>query len=222
MQVRLLGPVDVVVGGEPRPVPGLRRKAVLATLALQSGEIVSVSQLVETVWGDSTPLTAVNTLQSHVSHLRHVPGSKPVPAQLPPAVPSFAGRGVELARLDALLPPAAPANPVQPGTAVVSVLSGTAGVVVPSPFSRHRFRPQLKAAGRLGPAVCTAAGAAGTIGVAAAGAAVPTMAVTVAAAMMMTARAPRRALPPVARTAALALCPQAAGRGDMRHGRPVS
>jgi hypothetical protein len=53
MQVRLLGPVDVVVDGEPRPVPGLRRKAVLATLALQSGEIVSVSQLVETVWGDS-------------------------------------------------------------------------------------------------------------------------------------------------------------------------
>ena len=34
MQVRLLGPVDVVVDGEPRPVPGLRRKAVLATLAL--------------------------------------------------------------------------------------------------------------------------------------------------------------------------------------------
>jgi hypothetical protein len=33
MQVRLLGPVDVVVDGGPRPVPGLRRMAVLATLA---------------------------------------------------------------------------------------------------------------------------------------------------------------------------------------------
>ena len=30
MQVRLLGPVDVVVDGEPRPVRGLRRKAILA------------------------------------------------------------------------------------------------------------------------------------------------------------------------------------------------
>jgi DNA-binding SARP family transcriptional activator len=77
MQVRLLGPVDVVVDGEPRPVPGLRRKALLATLAVQSGEIVSVSQLVEMVWGDSAPPTAVNTLESHVSHLRHVLGSKP-------------------------------------------------------------------------------------------------------------------------------------------------
>jgi hypothetical protein len=35
MQVRLLGPVDVVVDGEPRPVRGLRRKAILAVLALK-------------------------------------------------------------------------------------------------------------------------------------------------------------------------------------------
>ena len=39
MQVRLLGPVDVVVDDGPRPVPGLRRMAVLATLALQCGEV---------------------------------------------------------------------------------------------------------------------------------------------------------------------------------------
>ena len=30
MQVRLLGPVDVAAGDVARPVPGLRRKAVLA------------------------------------------------------------------------------------------------------------------------------------------------------------------------------------------------
>jgi hypothetical protein len=30
MQVRLLGPVDIQVGGELRAVPGLRRKAVLS------------------------------------------------------------------------------------------------------------------------------------------------------------------------------------------------
>ena len=33
MQVRLLGPVDVVADAGPRPVHGLRRMAVLATLA---------------------------------------------------------------------------------------------------------------------------------------------------------------------------------------------
>jgi len=76
MQVRLLGPVDVVADGEPRAVPGLRRKAVLAALAVQSGEVVSISQLVEVVWAGSAPPTAANTLQNHVSHLRYLLGSK--------------------------------------------------------------------------------------------------------------------------------------------------
>ena len=55
MQVRLLGPVDVMAGGKPRPVHGLRRKAVLAALALHGGEIVSTGRLVDVVWGAATP-----------------------------------------------------------------------------------------------------------------------------------------------------------------------
>jgi len=47
--VRLLGPVDVVVNGGPRPVHGLRRRAVLATLALHGGETVGTSRLVDAV-----------------------------------------------------------------------------------------------------------------------------------------------------------------------------
>ena len=77
MQVRLLGPVDVVVDDAPRPVPGLRRMAVLATLALHCGEVVSTGRLVDVVWGEAAPTTAVNTLQSRVSFLRRVLGSKP-------------------------------------------------------------------------------------------------------------------------------------------------
>jgi DNA-binding SARP family transcriptional activator len=34
--VRLLGPVDVLVDGEPRAVSGLRRKAILAVLGLST------------------------------------------------------------------------------------------------------------------------------------------------------------------------------------------
>ena len=76
MQVRLLGPVDVVVDDATRPVRGLRRMAVLATLALGCGEVVSTGRLVDVVWGEAAPTTAVNTLQSHVSFLRRVLGSK--------------------------------------------------------------------------------------------------------------------------------------------------
>ena len=84
MLVRLLGPVDVLADGAPRPVRGLRRKAVLATLALQYGEAVSTSRLVYAVWGENAPATAPNTMQSHVSHLRGVLGSKDAILARPP------------------------------------------------------------------------------------------------------------------------------------------
>jgi DNA-binding SARP family transcriptional activator len=76
VQVRLLGPVDVTVEGVARPVSGVRRKAVLAVLALHPGEIVSTGRLIDIIWGDAGPLTSANTLQSHVSHLRRVMGSR--------------------------------------------------------------------------------------------------------------------------------------------------
>jgi DNA-binding SARP family transcriptional activator/tetratricopeptide (TPR) repeat protein len=84
MHVRLLGPVDVVVDGGSRPVHGLRRRAVLAALALHGGEIVSTSRLVDAVWGETAPPTALNTLQSHVSYLRNILGSKAAILARPP------------------------------------------------------------------------------------------------------------------------------------------
>ncbi|MEU8128191.1 BTAD domain-containing putative transcriptional regulator [Micromonospora sp. NPDC049049] len=74
VRVRLLGPVEVVVAGAPQAVNGVRRKAVLATLALHAGRVVSIDRLVDVVWGDQLPATAANTLQRHVSYLRGVLG----------------------------------------------------------------------------------------------------------------------------------------------------
>lgn len=74
MQVRILGPVDVVVDGVPRPVRGLRRKAVLAQLALRAGEIVSTDRLADVVWGERPP--SANTVQTHVSALRRLLGDR--------------------------------------------------------------------------------------------------------------------------------------------------
>ncbi|WP_405099086.1 BTAD domain-containing putative transcriptional regulator [Micromonospora sp. NBC_01412] len=84
MQVRLLGPVDAMVDDTPRTVSGLRRKAVLAVLALHSGEIVSTDRLVDVIWGDRAPATAPNTLQSHVSYLRRTIGVRNVIVARPP------------------------------------------------------------------------------------------------------------------------------------------
>ena len=74
VRVRLLGPVDLTVDGVPRSVPGLRRKTVLAVLAMSAGEVVSTDRLIDIVWGADGPSTAANTLQSHMSFLRRVIG----------------------------------------------------------------------------------------------------------------------------------------------------
>ena len=103
MQVRLLGPVDVVVNGEPRPVHGLRRKAVLATLALQHGSLVSVDQLIDAVWGDAAPSTARNTLQSHVSYLRTVLGDKAAIRAQPPGYVLELRDGTDVLRVRQLM-----------------------------------------------------------------------------------------------------------------------
>jgi DNA-binding SARP family transcriptional activator/tetratricopeptide (TPR) repeat protein len=84
MQVRLLGPVDVTVNGTARTVSGLRRKAVLAVLALNPREIVGTDRLVDVIWGDRTRATAPNTLQSHVSYLRRALGTRSAIVARPP------------------------------------------------------------------------------------------------------------------------------------------
>lgn len=93
MQVRLLGPVDVVVDDESRAVHGVRRGAVLAALALHCGEVVSTGRLVDIVWGETAPPTVVNTLQAHVSYLRGVLGSKAAIRARPPGYVLDLGAG---------------------------------------------------------------------------------------------------------------------------------
>ncbi len=84
MRVRLLGPVDVCADGVCQPVSGLRRKAVLAVLALHRGEAVSTDKLGDVLWGDQPPATAQDTLQRHVSHLRGVLGNPAAIVARPP------------------------------------------------------------------------------------------------------------------------------------------
>ncbi|MFG1608617.1 BTAD domain-containing putative transcriptional regulator [Actinoplanes sp. NPDC049265] len=69
-RVRLLGSIDVVVGDQVKRLPGQRRQAALAALALRSGSIVETDALISAVWGDDRPATAANTIQNHVSFLR--------------------------------------------------------------------------------------------------------------------------------------------------------
>src|SRR5688572_20456545 len=52
-------------------------------LALEPGQVVSVSRLVDGVWGDPPPDTATTALQGHVSQLRRVLGEEAITTRAP-------------------------------------------------------------------------------------------------------------------------------------------
>jgi DNA-binding SARP family transcriptional activator/DNA-binding NarL/FixJ family response regulator len=72
LQVHLLGPFVASRGGVPIEGIGPRARAVLATLALRAGHPVATATLIDQVWAEDPPVTARNTLQSHIAHLRQI------------------------------------------------------------------------------------------------------------------------------------------------------
>ncbi len=68
--VDVLGPLVLRVAGEAVDVPGVRRRALLAMLALEAGRGVSADRLVDGLWPEEPPANAVQALYNHVSRLR--------------------------------------------------------------------------------------------------------------------------------------------------------
>ena len=75
LEVRLLGPFEVVVAGQPVEVPGAKRQALVACLALRAGRVVPTDTLVEALWGSELPAAPRNAVQHHVTRLRRALGT---------------------------------------------------------------------------------------------------------------------------------------------------
>jgi len=69
-RVEVLGPLRLVVDGAAVEVPGPKRRAVLALLALAEGRTVTVDHLVDALWPAEPPHAARQALHTHVSRLR--------------------------------------------------------------------------------------------------------------------------------------------------------
>ncbi|NUU18533.1 transcriptional regulator [Cellulomonas humilata] len=70
LRVDVLGPLRVQVDGSAVDVPGPRRRAVLALLALAEGRAVAADDLVDALWPTDPPESARQAIQTHVSRLR--------------------------------------------------------------------------------------------------------------------------------------------------------
>ena len=78
LEIRLLGPFDVLAGGTPADVGGSKRQALLAMLALRQGRVVDVDALVDGLWGEELPAAPRNALHHHIARLRAALGEESI------------------------------------------------------------------------------------------------------------------------------------------------
>lgn len=70
VELRVLGPLEVRVGGERLALGGRKQRVVLAMLVLEAGRVVSADRIVDAVWGDVAAERSTGTLHVYLSNLR--------------------------------------------------------------------------------------------------------------------------------------------------------
>jgi DNA-binding SARP family transcriptional activator len=70
MRFQVLGPLEVVGCAGPVRVLGKRRRALLGTLLINAGSVVTLQELVDSVWAEEPPESALFNLRTYVWDLR--------------------------------------------------------------------------------------------------------------------------------------------------------
>jgi predicted ATPase/DNA-binding SARP family transcriptional activator len=79
VEVRVLGPVEIVAEDGPVPLGAPKQRRLLSALVVHAGEARSADLLIDAIWGPSPPASAAKLLQTYVSQLRKV---LPPPARI--------------------------------------------------------------------------------------------------------------------------------------------
>ena len=93
----------MVIEGDPVPLGGPKPRSVLALLLLAGGETVATDRVVDELWGERPPPTAVTALQGYVSGLRKALGPGIVVTRAPGYAAAVSGEEVDLRRFEAAL-----------------------------------------------------------------------------------------------------------------------
>ena len=64
MQIRVLGPLEASIDDHPVAIGGAKQRAVLAMLGLEANRAVTAERLIEGLWGDEPPASALRSRQT--------------------------------------------------------------------------------------------------------------------------------------------------------------
>ncbi|GAA3287386.1 AfsR/SARP family transcriptional regulator [Streptomyces lavendulae] len=70
MKIRILGPLSAEVNGASIVPTAAKPRQILALLALHPGRVMPVPTLMEEIWGQNLPASALTTLQTYILQLR--------------------------------------------------------------------------------------------------------------------------------------------------------
>lgn len=72
MQIKVLGPLEATENGKSIVPTAAKPRQILALLAIRAGEVVSVPTILEEIWGEDPPRSALTTLQTYILQLRRL------------------------------------------------------------------------------------------------------------------------------------------------------
>jgi DNA-binding SARP family transcriptional activator len=70
MEVRILGPLEVLHAGASLPLGGAKQRAVFAMLALHANRVLPMDTLIDGLWAEAAPADPANVIQVYVSRFR--------------------------------------------------------------------------------------------------------------------------------------------------------
>ena len=78
LEIRVLGPLEVLDSGAAADIGGAKRQALLAMLALRQGRVVEVDALIDALWADDLPSAPRNAVHHHIARLRAALGEESI------------------------------------------------------------------------------------------------------------------------------------------------
>src|SRR5690242_2780275 len=76
LQFHMLGPLEVLLDGRPADLGAPKQRTLLAVLLASPNRVLSRERLLDAIWGDDPPASAVRSLQVYVHGLRRAVGAE--------------------------------------------------------------------------------------------------------------------------------------------------